>query len=80
MSHINQLATMVPPTNRAKQKAANRIIIFGSDRCVIPKTIDVNSENNNTAPKCEIVTMLSSLLPASVHRPPQLRSEVLPQR
>jgi hypothetical protein len=51
ISHIAQLATIVPPTKRAKQKAPNRIIILGSDRCVIPKTIDVNNEKRSTAPK-----------------------------
>ena len=56
---MSQLAAMVPPTKRAKQYAPNRIIIFGSERIVIPKTTDVNRENRSTAPKCEIVTMPS---------------------
>jgi hypothetical protein len=51
ISHITQLAAIVPPTNSTKQNAPNRIIIRGSDRCVIPKTTDVNSENRSTAPK-----------------------------
>ena len=48
INHISQLAAIVPPTNNAKQKAPNRIISFGSDRWVIPKTTDVNSENSST--------------------------------
>jgi hypothetical protein len=51
MSHMTQLPTMVPPTNRAKQKAPKRIIIRGSARCVIPKTIEVKREKRSTAPK-----------------------------
>jgi hypothetical protein len=51
MSHITQLATTVPPTKRAKQKAPKRIIIRGSVRWVIPKTIEVKREKRSTAPK-----------------------------
>ena len=51
ISHITQLAAMVPVTNKAKQNAPKRIIMRGSERCVIPKTIDVNSENRRTAEK-----------------------------
>jgi hypothetical protein len=70
ISHISQLATIVPPTNNTKQNAPNRIIILGSDRIVIPKTIDVKSEKSSTAPKCEIITMPSFPSPGSV-RPQQ---------
>src|SRR5262249_51562038 len=49
ISHISQLATMVPPTKRAKQKAPNRIIIRGSERIVIPNTTEVNREKSSTA-------------------------------
>jgi hypothetical protein len=51
MSHISQLATTVPPTSMAKQKRPNRIIMRGSERCVIPKITEVKSEKRRTAPK-----------------------------
>ena len=66
ISHISQLAAIVPPTNSAKQKAPNRIIIRGSERIVIPNTTEVNKEKSRTAPKCEIVTMPSFPWPANV--------------
>ena len=42
---------MVPVTNKAKQNAPKRIIMRGSERCVIPKTMEVKSENKRTAEK-----------------------------
>ena len=51
ISHITQLAAIVPPTNKTKQNAPNRIIIRGSLRCVIPNTTEVNNENSRTALK-----------------------------
>ena len=59
MSHMTQLAAMVPPTKRAKQKAPKRIIMRGSERWVMPKTTEVKREKRRTAPKCEMVTMPS---------------------
>ena len=51
INHITQLAAIVPPTNSTKQNAPNRIIIRGSDLCVIPNTTEVNNENSRTALK-----------------------------
>ena len=51
MSHMTQLAAMVPPTKRAKQKAPKRIIIRGSERWVMPKITEVKREKRRTAPK-----------------------------
>ncbi len=51
MSHISQLAAMVATTIRPKQKAPKRAISRGSDRCVMPKTIEVKKENISTALK-----------------------------
>jgi hypothetical protein len=48
---MTQLAAMVPPTKRAKQKAPKRTIMRGSVRWVIPKTIEVKREKRRTAPK-----------------------------
>ena len=49
MSHISQLAAMVPTTIRAKQKAPKRTILRGSERCVMPKTTEVKNEKISTA-------------------------------
>ena len=46
-----QLAAIVPPTKRAKQKAPKRIIMRGSERWVMPKITEVKSEKRRTAPK-----------------------------
>lgn len=51
ISHITQLEAIVPPTNNAKQSAPKRAMLFGSARCVIPKTIEVKNENSNTVLK-----------------------------
>jgi hypothetical protein len=51
MSHMTQLATIVPPTKRTKQKAPNRIIMRGSERWVMPKTIEAKRAKRRTAPK-----------------------------
>jgi hypothetical protein len=51
MSHMTQLAAIVPPTKRAKQNAPKRIIMRGSERWVMPKTTEVQSEKRRTAPK-----------------------------
>jgi len=51
ISHMIQLAAIVPPTKSTKQKAPKRIIVRGSERCVIPKTIEVKRAKSRTAPK-----------------------------
>jgi len=58
----------VPTTNSAKQSAAKRTIFFGSARCVMPKTMEVKSENSKTALKCERFTTASSRWPPNAHR------------
>ena len=59
MKYITQLAAIVPPTKRTKQKAPKRIIIRGSARWVMPKTMDVKSAKRMTALKWLRVTLLS---------------------
>ena len=49
MSHMTQLAAMVPPTKRAKQKAPKRTIMLGSERWVMPKTTEVKRETKDGA-------------------------------
>ena len=51
MSHMTQLAAMVPPTKRTKQNAPKRIIMRGSARWVMPKTTEVKRAKSRTAPK-----------------------------
>jgi len=51
MKYMTQLAAIVPPTKRVKQKAPKRNIILGCARCVIPKTIDVKKAKSSTAVK-----------------------------
>jgi hypothetical protein len=42
---------MVPPTKMTKEKRPKRIIILGSARCVMPKTMDVKNAKSRTAQK-----------------------------
>jgi hypothetical protein len=54
MKYMPQLTTIAPATNKPKHIAPNRIIIFGSARCVIPNTTEANSAYSSSAGKCVI--------------------------
>ena len=54
MRNMPQLTTIAQARNNPKHIAPKRIIIFGSARCVIPKTIDAKNAYSNSAGKCVI--------------------------